>query len=206
MFKDTIFGSNFYKFSFTNHQIVKDKINLCFDDNNYDNGLQKFSLEKEEVLNYYGYIIEEILGSLDNLSHVEGPWLTVYSSGDKMESHSHKNFEYTMMHYISLEENHSQTILEDINSEREYNPNCTEGDIIIIPGYINHKVDEVSINIKKRIVGVLNFNSINFIPPKNINNFISAEVKNILEDYVYPGDDNLIPTPIPEGMCKNCSV
>lgn len=207
MFTDTIFCSKFYKFEFANHDTVVNKLDLSFVDDNYINGLQKFSLSQKEVLNYYGYIIEKIIGSLNNLSYIEGPWLTVYSSGDKMESHSHRNFEYTMMHYISLDKTHPQTIIEDVNSGREYYPNCVEGDIIVIPGYLNHRVDMVNIDNKKRVVGVLNFNSINFVPIKQLNRSSSnTEVKNILEDYIYPGDDNLIFTPIPDGMCKNCSI
>lgn len=31
-----------------------------------------------------------------------------------------------------------------------------------------------------------------------------GSVKNILEDYVFPGEESLIDLPIPDGMCKDC--
>jgi cupin superfamily acireductone dioxygenase involved in methionine salvage len=202
----TVFSSIGHKFNFKYHKIVKNILNLTFNDDQYIDSLQKFSLSHDQIFEYYGYIIEKIIGSVNNLSHLEGPWLTVYSKGDKMESHCHKNFEYTLMHYISLDASHSQTILEDTTTGKEYDFNCVEGDIIIIPGHVNHRVDE-NTNIKKRIVGVFNFNSENFVAPKEVKNFeIKTPVKNILENYIYPGDENLLPIPIPEGMCKNCSI
>jgi len=207
----TIFASNIYKFKFNNHDQILKILNEYFSENTYTNGLQKFSITESEIIQHYGYVIEEVIGTLDNLNIIEGPWLVVYDKGDSMGSHSHRAFEYTMMHYISLDENHPQTIVEDILDNREYNPNCKEGDILIIPGYLNHKVNEITEDFsKKRVVGVINFNSKNFVPRNDIkvNAYVQSRseyetgVKNILEDYVYPGDENLIPTPIPDGMCK----
>lgn len=198
----------FYKEKFTNHDRVVELLkNNDFFNENFTNCLERFSLSKDQVIEIYGDFIKTIIGSLDELDVIEGPWLTVYSKGDFMESHNHRSFEYTLMHYISLKNDHKQTIIQDLNSELEYNPNCVEGDIIAIPGYLNHKVD-IHNSDEQRIVGVINISSTSFIKPEENYewsvNSDSKPVKNILEDYVFPGEENLIKVPVPDGMCKEC--
>lgn len=212
--KVQIFTTEIVKDRFDNHEKV---VGLLSDRNifneKFESGLERFSLTKEQVLEVYGSFIEENICSLDDVESIEGPWLTVYEEGDQMESHNHSQFEYTMMHYIQLHEDHNQTLLEDPHG-KVYTPDCVEGDIICIPGYVNHKV-ETHTSKTQRVVGVININTKNFKKPKeatpawaqtsqNTPTYTdeNGDPKNILEGYEFPGVENLTMVPVPDGMCK----
>jgi len=171
--KVQIFTTEIVKDHFDNHEKVVGLLsNRNIFNEKFESGLERFSLTKEQVLEIYGSFIEENICSLDDVESIEGPWLTVYEEGDKMESHSHRQFEYTMMHYIQLHDDHNQTLLEDPHG-KVYTPDCVEGDIICIPGYVNHKV-ETHTSKTQRVVGVININTKNFKKPKTSFNLLQG--------------------------------
>lgn len=154
------------------------------------NDEENLHFEKIDYSSIQSIYEEIIIEFLRNLSYTKEPKqmgaeivnYTALSSGQHMASHVHNDGEFSAIHYISLDKDHTPIVCEnkqgyldylgafkardlttaldekDINNSwifRYWTPNISEDDFIIFPSVLHHAVPEQLTN-KLRIAIVLN--------------------------------------------------
>jgi hypothetical protein len=150
------------------------KINWDFMKQYYNSVIQDFSIE------FFG---ESFQFQID-----DDPWYTVYGEGQNGPLHDHIDADFSLIHYLKFDPNlHVGTTFVNPNRIRvkyhnlyrngftnrlnrsnigqslyfeDYTPNVQEGDVLIFPASLEHKIEKSNTD-ELRVVVALNFKVIN---------------------------------------------
>jgi len=105
-----------------------------------------------ELTNLLSHILKPICKTF--VFNMVGMWLNKYNDNDYQESHVHPS-DFSFIIYYTINKSHTvfnspvKNLLESYDNQifnRNYEPNCKQGDIILFPSYLEHWVKPNSNN------------------------------------------------------------
>jgi len=167
MIEDTLFKIPFYTIKVKNFKDKKSKIEKLFDifpDKRKD--LQNFKtnrqMQKVGLLKSFSMILEdelqEIAQHFKKDIGITDVWSVTYEKGDFHPPHNHGSTGLSAILYLNIEKNHPKTMYvqpwNHIFTDHTvyYNSNVNEGDIIIVPKFVQHFTFPNNIEKIKKVI------------------------------------------------------
>lgn len=120
----------------------------CTHDFTVDDWWKLYNLSIEQFIQEMG---------LSGLVTKHNIWCNIYTNGTGLPKHDHGTIQWIGMHFVKLKQTHPQTVFyESDSSENKMILDVKEGDVLIIPGSLFHKVPANELN-DVRITSVFAF-------------------------------------------------
>jgi hypothetical protein len=117
---------------------------------------------KREYLEYFYKIISPYMTEMTDLLNekkwqIKNGWFQQYYKNDTHVWHRHPNSNFTNVYYLELPKNNFVTkIKPELNNQKIYSVEATEGDVVTFPACISHASEKIKNNSRKTIIS---FNS-----------------------------------------------
>tara|TARA_R110000772_G_scaffold66420_1_gene148013 strand:- start:559 stop:1287 length:729 start_codon:yes stop_codon:yes gene_type:complete len=131
------------------NEINSSEYNPCFDNRNANNNQDTLiePVDFDIASKVYSRYINNFLSSLDlgigpnDWEFAGDLWYNVYGKGQLAELHTHIGHSFSLVHFMKFEKGlHSPIVFVDVWSGDEFSPDISEGDLLMFPSHIKHKV------------------------------------------------------------------